>query len=426
MTDQLEAQSSLGQPTVGRGLDGVLWWALAAFSAVSVAASSSSHLAIGSVAKIIGLPFLVVTMVTYRRRVPTQTNWALLGLFGVTALAVGSYFWSIEPSVTLSRMPTYVLLLVACVAVVMSLRTLGAEGVRAIAVGLMIGGLIAAVLVLLAEHSHTFISPDQYTALEERATAGAADPNDIALCMSLTMPIFMLHPRWLVKAMAIPVGTAVLLTGSRGGLIALAAVVASVVLIPVFSRPAQRLRRSAVGAHPIQTLFLVILTAVVGYQFLPSTVTQRLGTIPSQLAGGTLTNRTLLWHGAWQGFLHHPIVGIGIGATPTYELSQTGYFLVAHNVNLSLLLELGLAGWTFFMVSVVPGFLGAGRARFEVPWLLPSLIGLVVGSYALSWEYNKMLWLLLVLGGFLASVPKTYRTKVMFGTGEPDAPVLLR
>lgn len=208
----------------------------------------------------------------------------------------------------------------------------------------------------------------------------------------------------------------ILLTYSRGGLLALAVVAAGAVLVngvPV--------RRVALGAALLGALLLTQ----------PSTLAQRLSTFREFLPGqseevvdpdSSFAERKLLAAAAWGMFLDHPVLGVGAGNyTRHYEdfASRTGAQFrlyedandrhYPHNLYLEVAAEAGLAGLTALAALVALAFWtlwrAAALARVLVdPVSLGVAGGLAVGLAAylvaavfLHGQYPRPLWLLLGL-----------------------------
>lgn len=382
-------------------LQRALYCSVALYAGTALANTAFGSISVGSIAKYATLPIVFFGAIAYRQTKHGYVNPSVIALYGITVLACLSYFWSIDSSVTVSRAVTLFELLVACIALSGSLRVLGERGIQAVVAGLMIGALSAALAVFYASANHSFVDASNYGRLVARATAGAADPNDIALCMALSVPVFLSQQRLSLKLGVIPIGIAILLTGSRTGIVALAATLIAIIGVRIFSN---RQRRDGSGIRLWQVVLFTVGVVALGSMVLPEAVVTRIASVPSALTGSTLTNRTVLWSAAWHGFLQHPLTGIGSGASPLFELRNSGYELVTHNVYLTLLLEMGIFGLFIFLIAVWVGFSGSIKGGRAAPWLFPSLVGLVIGSYALSWDYNKLLWLLLVVAGYLHTI----------------------
>jgi O-antigen ligase len=211
-------------------------------------------------------------------------------------------------------------------------------------------------------------------------------------------------------------GLGVLMTGSRGALVGLAAALA---VVPVALGKGRRL-----GA------FALVVTALLGTvwwyaAFAPEGVVQRV-TNPEEGGG---SGREDLWLVGWRMAEAEPFHGVGAGNFPN---SAVHYLLkpglterdetivddqkVAHNIYLTVLAELGAVGLTFFLVILGASLrccLKAARAfarqgdellELTARALLIALVGLLVAGFFSSAVYSKQMWLLLALGPALLAL----------------------
>ena len=213
----------------------------------------------------------------------------------------------------------------------------------------------------------------------------------------------------------------VFLTGSRGGLVALAgAVVASVVLAP---------RRRALAA-----LIGVIIAAGGAFYYAeiaPEAARERL----SLADGGT--GRTDIWKIGWRMFEDKPLTGAAAG---NFQVSSIHYLLaepgalredtyvvdqpaVAHNAYLSILTEFGIPGLAMFMTIVIASIACAYRAAKEfgkrgdpgmeliAGSVAVALVALLAADLFVSEQYNKQLWLLMALSPAMLSIARGRATE---------------
>jgi O-antigen ligase len=193
--------------------------------------------------------------------------------------------------------------------------------------------------------------------------------------------------RWPWRLMAIgflPVGiVAVLLTASRSGfLAALVALAGSLVLLAH-----GHARRVAVGAFALPP-FLAAIWLIV-----PAGTIGRLATIPEQLQGGDLNQRTNIWAAGWEAFVHAPWFGSGAGSF--VEAAHTTPIDTAHNTVLSILVGGGLCA--LFLASLLVAL--AVRAALQSHGLfrlalVTSLLVWAITSLIATVEENRTTWLL--------------------------------
>jgi O-antigen ligase len=211
----------------------------------------------------------------------------------------------------------------------------------------------------------------------------------------------------------------ILLSVSRGGLIALG--VALLAAVCVAGRWRGRLAAATI----------VVALAAVFYFFAvaPPDARQRL---TSSQGGGS--GRTTIWKVGWREVQHHALSGVGAGnfsvAGVQYVFEPglinhnaagyTAYFVdtptVAHNTYLEVLAEEGIIGTAIFLAIIVSSLECARRAalRFRAAGdeemelisygLLCGVLGFLAASFFLSEEYSKQLYLLLAMGPALLRV----------------------
>jgi O-antigen ligase len=262
-----------------------------------------------------------------------------------------------------------------------------------------------------------------------RLSGGIGDPNELALVLvpGLALAFFAIPAakseveRWLLVLSAGAIALALFQTGSRGGLVALAAAFVAALIFGGSRRPhvlAGMLSLTALGVA------YFVLAA-------PPAVTARV--LHFTAAGGN--GRTDLWAIAQQVARDHPLVGIGLGnfedveaayASRTTNLPAVDIVVdnphVVHNSYLEVLAELGVVGLTLF-VAFVAGALGlgwrairafarAGDTDLELiaRGLLVALVGMLAASVFLSAEYEKQVWLLLGVSIALTTLTRARRS----------------
>lgn len=214
----------------------------------------------------------------------------------------------------------------------------------------------------------------------------------------------------------------ILLSVSRGGLIALGVTLLAAVCV------AGRWR----GRLAAATVLVALLALCYFFALAPAADRARL---TSSQGGGS--GRTTIWKVGWREVQHHPIAGVGAGnfsdAGARYVIEPglinhnatgyTAYFIdtptVAHNTYLEVLAEEGIIGSTIFLAILALSLECARRAalRFRAAGdeemellsygLLCGVLGFLAASFFLSEEYSKQLYLLLAMGPALLRVATT-------------------
>jgi O-antigen ligase len=247
-----------------------------------------------------------------------------------------------------------------------------------------------------------------------QAVSGTYDPNDIALAAVLTIPMaarfVSSRNRWLqLYGLAGTLsGVAVVgLSGSRGGALALAAVLLAT-LNPRAKSFSTRWR------------LLLIPTVLVGLASAPPTFWQRLQTLQDPSSDYNMTDeggRIEIWKRGIALFATHPVLGVGFQQFRTANgmmLSQikgTGENVTwhtAHNTLIQVSTELGVTGLAGLLYMFLPIFPQLRRRRkgssphdpaLAIGGVLSaSVVGFFVGAFFLSAGYSPQATTLAALG----------------------------
>lgn len=288
-------------------------------------------------------------------------------------------------------------------------------------------GVIAAAAAMSAMVG-ILIPPEDPGAIGDpsRATSTVGDANELAAALVVGLVIagaFAINrgfssPARIAFAATIPFSlVAILLTLSRGGLLALGAALATAV---VFA--GRRFRGRAIAMAVVAASVALFYVSVAT----PPASRERL----LEVGGGT--GRIDLWTVAWRMVEAHPANGVGTG---NYESSSVHYLLqpgaitrddfiittplVAHNTYLQVLAELGIVGLVLFLgivlfsvVSIllaVRSFERQGNERMEIMarGLFIAMVGLLTAILFISEMYSKLFWLLLAMGPALLAVARS-------------------
>ncbi|GAB6059665.1 O-antigen ligase family protein [Desulfonatronum parangueonense] len=246
-----------------------------------------------------------------------------------------------------------------------------------------------------------------------RAAASATyDPNDIAMLFVITLPIlyfFMQSRKGLVK-LGLLGGIcmllyALILTGSRGGFIGLLVVAACIFLMDRYT-------------SWFKKLALLGLLFVVFVQISPDHYRDRMSTLLTYEEDYNITaeyGRKALWLRGLRLMLENPITGVGAAAFTTgLGLSygeEGGRWLTAHNAFVQIGAELGIGGFTLFILLILTSLrtMRRMRARFALRedefkdhlWMTTalqiSLLGFVTTAIFLSAAYFAMFYFMIAM-----------------------------
>ena len=248
-----------------------------------------------------------------------------------------------------------------------------------------------------------------------RALGVYPDPNYSALNMLILLPLSLIfinrnqnnkRQLWYFGVFML-LFFGIFATLSRGGLIALLFILLLGSLNNLLAPRIKHFLRISV----VTMFFIVVLLALGDSRFSPSAIVQ---------AGGS--GRLDIWKTAWQVFLDHPLIGVGIH---TYKLIHPRYAaqlanvkpwlvvpVVTHNTFIEVAVETGLFGLAFFLAFVSSILIRISRLKqrlienhdfdraVNVTMLVLSLGAFLVSAIFLNTLMKKTLWLLL---GLLAS-----------------------
>lgn len=243
-----------------------------------------------------------------------------------------------------------------------------------------------------------------------RALGTFTDPNEFAAALvpaiAIGLPLSESASSTLARATGrglVAVCTAgVLASGSRGGMLALVVVFATVLLT---SRGRERVR--LLGAS--------LMCAAGGLAWL--VLTPAGSNILARMSDHDSSGRSELWKVAVRQFQQHPVHGIGLGNYPALArnyldgIAQLDLFLrdprVVHSTPLELLAELGAVGATLYYAFVL-GCLVVGMRAVRVArrsddaqltavirGVVAALVGTMATTVFLSGQYQELAWVLL-------------------------------
>lgn len=271
---------------------------------------------------------------------------------------------------------------------------------------LLILGLSCSLVALLQlsgiAESVTYFGP-----LTKRTTAFGFHPNNIARILSLGLLGLVglaygfkrsyIQPRYVVWIGFAIIGTAIVQTGSRGGLLALGAGILVFVL------------RTGNASAKIRNAFLVLcglgFFLIVAMQF-----ENTMSRFESAFEDGKLARRELIYPMAWEMFLKKPVFGWGI-TTAQYELgARLGHVdedsKNAHNLVLNTLISTGLLGGIPLFAGTLLAVWAAWKARQGSRGILPlaMIATVLVANMSGNWISNKLHWLVVAFALASASV----------------------
>lgn len=394
---------------------------------------------VGAVAKLVGAFCAIVILLALlfqreRRRSHVVASLPMLCWSGMLLYCAATLAWSIDPA--LSGLKFLSLLqyvgLYACIAA----APLKRRDMLILLAATAGGGILAGAYSGYAAATGHGVFIDGRLFLSTDIT-GVADPNHIAAALLLPSALLLSAVIWsrsttlrLAALAGLPIIlVAVLLSGSRGAIVALCSMV---IFLAIRARASLRILLP-VGA--------AILTAIL----IPNPLFARFTGDHIQDGAGRLG----IWHVALPAFAQHWLFGAGYATFPAaydqaFFLAYQAYFvrwhMVSHNLLVSTGVELGIVGLGIVALAWIVQFRalrvvgGAGQWFAVRASLEAALLGLAVASLFLDIMREKYLWLAFAEATLLVAVVLRERASERSSQGSaltlahlaeyPEGPVL--
>ena len=350
---------------------------------------------IGSLTRLIGLLAFIAGIVALRRRGDVTAHAPALFLLPACLLVVWglcSAFWSVAPIATLGRVATFTQLVLMAWLVVEYAR--GPRVQALLLQAFVLGGYLnvaVAVNVLATSQGEAF-----------RDVGSAFNPNGFAAVLAIAVP-FAWHlgstarRRWLqaLNYLFIPVAVfGVVLSASRGGLIAM---LAALVIVPLGLASVGWLRRIVLIALIAIGGWIVLVKAPQVVPDLQRNIVRLAGTY-DELTSGSLTTRREIWRAGLTVFTDVPLTGVGFGAFRYAVADTLGRVKAAHNAFVTMLVELGVVGLVLFVavlaISALSVLATASRGLMFAP---VAFLVLAVTLMPSNSEADKYTWFVLAI-----------------------------
>lgn len=253
------------------------------------------------------------------------------------------------------------------------------------------------------------------------------DPNDLAYGLVSILPMIRVlgmtagKRRSIFNGMVFATVIAVLLTGSRGGVLALVVEILLLVAFPLAFAKSGGLKRF----HPGR--FVVVIGVIAGlcaamWGFLPMEARERAATLLELQNDYNMTSskdgRTEIWRldiaAVWQ----RPI-GYGLGSSEYVNGLIGGHYRAPHNVFVQSFVELGVLGVVLFTLSYLVTFMRTGKvsrlgkvgappadtkAALYARALRVGLAANLVAGFFLSHAYDALPWILIAICAALVRI----------------------
>lgn len=255
-------------------------------------------------------------------------------------------------------------------------------------ISLLYAYLLGCFITSLNNIYNFLISNDIYSA---RFVVEGYSANYLAYTISFGLPLAWYlfkkgyYPR--IALSYIPIGVfSVIITGSRTAFIGLI-VFMTFLLIHILKKQFRYKKR---------LLFFIALLAILIYPNIPEPTISRLMTTGTEVSEGDLNNRTIIWSSGIESYKDgNPLLGKGIGSFKEITGTYLNRSATAHNVYLSLLVELGIIGIILFSVIFIFKVNIVLKLEGNEKWLWTTLLIMwFIYSNMATIENEKMTWLI--------------------------------
>jgi len=352
-------QSELDNPLRKLGLYLAIAFIFCRFSLLGELVSTSLNFD-PHIARILGIPTIILAVITggLGRVLRSRLSYAWLGLLVWMVLSAPLSFW---PGGSVSLIISFVRGQLPMLLIIGGLVLTWKE------CRLVLLSIALACLVNVLSGKLFVLNPDSDTRLSlELGTIGNANDFTAHLFFALPFVIFVLmisERGWIRRILCLGVlGYGVYYcaaTGSRGGLVAFAAVCMFILI-----RAPGRLR---IGALAAAVAMFVLILAVLPQSLLHRYATLFTNDSDDVEAVESTAARTHLLRSSIQFTLQHPLLGVGPGEFSDYEASvaksegRKGAWQVTHNAYTQVSSEAGIPALLFYLAAIVMSFRTFGK-----------------------------------------------------------------
>jgi hypothetical protein len=342
-----------------------------------------------TLSSLIGIAALVVALATcFLEGRVTKPPVFVLFLAGLATWQLASYFWSLDPVPTLTRVMTMVQL-VAMVWLAGELCESEDER-RRVLQAFVLGCVVVCYVLIQAYLSGQSIggfryAPRGFNPNESADIIAAGIPMALLAATSLRQPIF----KWLNVAY-VPLGVfAVILTASRSGFVATCLALTSVFFAIRQARPLYRL------------VWAVIIVAVFASLFYGLPLDSRLETNIERITFSTdtrslltFTGRTTIWSDGLAMFAERPMTGLGANTFSAALESRGGGWHAAHNIWVETAAETGVIGLVLLVAAVLAALVqGVKHRDYRRGFHVVLFLVLMTTSFVANFMISKGFWI---------------------------------
>jgi O-antigen ligase len=340
---------------------------------------------IGSVHKYIGGALIILTVYRNGQKISINNIWMLL-FAGITVI---SSLWSLEQDTSLAYSITIMSIVVFTI--LMEQHRYTEQEFKLITISIIVVGLYLSLNIALG----TGLSVMEVSRTTIGSFGHRVDHNNMALGLAFSDILLLVKirnkPYNIIKFIFTIIGCmlityAILLTGSRGGLLCF--LIAAVCYLLYLLR----------SVHIIHRIILMLVTVMLVInidQFLlllPEDIANRFTIANIASNGGA--NRFNVWVNAFDYFksanMFEWFFGIGYGTFPTMHSIYYGSYMAAHNDYVQILVELGAVGLICLLCMLGKEVKESIKTKDMVAFMIISLV--LVGCFSMETIFKKVTW----------------------------------
>jgi O-antigen ligase len=351
---------------------------------------------IGTISKLLGMAALGATvlhvLMTAKVRRLLAFHWIV---FAYLCWVLLSTFWGVAVAESIERKVNTYLQILVMVWVVWE-TTPTRNRLASLLQAYVLGAYVAAAATVHNYAAGEVIQRTYGQKAYGRFAATGFDANDLGMLLALAIPMAWYlastatseFQRWLNRAYLVVATVAILLTGSRGAMLATLVALAVVPLTLTHIRTGVK----------VAGLVFMLLAGAAAVRFVPTTSFQRLATTGTEISEGTMSGRLSIWQAGLKVVPRRALQGYG----PAGWFPAVGFIGTRvrgpHNTYLSILVEEGIVGLLLYLAMFVV-ILNRMRALppFERRVGLALLATLAIALLPLGWDVYKASWLMLAL-----------------------------
>jgi O-antigen ligase len=377
---------------------------------------------------------LIIHLLTSRKHYLPGSQVALWLLFlSWSALTI---FWALNPHDTIAELTVAAPLILLMI--VVSFLQPTERDLDVVKVAVVVGGVIVGLYALYFVATGKPL-PNHGISQRLSVSAGSNETDPNILAASLLLPfclaferVLLGGSRWLSKGTwrflgavcAALIFIAVLLTGSRGGLLSLTVTFGLILFLGSRQSSTRRAARRTIRA----VFGLAVCVVVVGGASLaldPNGPAARIASTSAlqRLSSGSSSGRTQIWTTGWAACKTECAFGGGFGDFPQIynklfavagATKNVGAFRPAHDIYLQISVETGFVGLTLFGLAILSEFLSLTdqSLRLARVVLAPAVAGLLIAMVFLSAIWFKYFWLTFIIIRLTQSVEEGHEVPV--------------